>query len=135
MIFWYWRMGSGLWRQYQGKKACLWRCCYYLVFRQNLWVLRRWRGNFTDDDGLSELLNSFKVHGKGSNKYDNVRIGVNSRLDTIQAAITDVKLTAFIERGLDDVNRVYRLYNKGLDGMVTLAKFLKAIYRLRSVYY
>lgn len=77
---------------------------------------------FTDDDGLSELLNSFKVHGKGSNKYDNVRIGVNSRLDTIQAAILNVKLTAFIEHELDDVNRVYRLYNKGLDGMVAVPR-------------
>jgi len=40
---------------------------------------------FTDDSELASLLESFKVHGKGSYKYENVRIGVNSRLDTIQA--------------------------------------------------
>lgn len=75
---------------------------------------------FTDDDNLSELINSYKVHGKGENKYDNVRIGVNSRLDTIQAAILNVKLTAFIEHELDDVNRNYKLYNEKLAGVVEI---------------
>lgn len=65
---------------------------------------------FTNDDGLAKLIGSLKVHGKGEDKYDNVRIGVNSRLDTIQAAILDVKLTAFINHELKDVNRIYELY-------------------------
>ena len=73
---------------------------------------------FTNNDRLAELLNSLKVHGKGDNKYDNVRIGVNSRLDSIQAAVLNVKLTAFIEHELEDVNRVYRLYNEKLKGIV-----------------
>ncbi len=73
---------------------------------------------FTNDDELAELLNSLKVHGKGDDKYDNVRIGVNSRLDSIQAAILNVKLTAFIEHELEDVNRVYRLYTEMLKGVV-----------------
>lgn len=73
---------------------------------------------FTNDDGLAHLLRSFKVHGKGENKYDNVRVGVNSRLDTIQAAILNVKLTAFINHELADVNRVYKLYTEKLKGMV-----------------
>lgn len=73
---------------------------------------------FTNDDELAELLNSLKVHGKGDNKYDNVRIGVNSRLDSIQAAVLNVKLTAFIEHELEDVNRVYRLYTEKLKGVV-----------------
>lgn len=73
---------------------------------------------FTDDDILAKLLHSLKVHGKGENKYDNVRIGVNSRLDTIQAAVLKVKLKAFIEHEVEDVNRVYRLYNEKLDGIV-----------------
>ncbi|MBB6216373.1 dTDP-4-amino-4,6-dideoxygalactose transaminase [Anaerosolibacter carboniphilus] len=73
---------------------------------------------FTNDDALADLLNSYKVHGKGENKYDNVRIGVNSRLDTIQAAILNVKLTAFINHELDDVNRVYRFYTERLKGIV-----------------
>ncbi|SFN58443.1 DegT/DnrJ/EryC1/StrS family aminotransferase [Proteiniclasticum ruminis] len=73
---------------------------------------------FTNDDALAELLNSLKVHGKGDNKYDNIRIGVNSRLDSIQAAVLNVKLTAFIEHELEDVNRIYRLYTKKLKGIV-----------------
>lgn len=73
---------------------------------------------FTDDDELASLLSSLKVHGKGDDKYDNVRIGVNSRLDTIQAALLNVKLTAFENHELDDVNRVYRLYQEQLEGVV-----------------
>ncbi len=73
---------------------------------------------FTDDDELAKLLSSLKVHGKGNNKYDNVRIGVNSRLDTIQAAILNVKLTAFIEHELEDVNRIYELYTERLKDVV-----------------
>ena len=73
---------------------------------------------FTNDYELAELLNSLKVHGKGDNKYDNVRIGVNSRLDSIQAAVLNVKLTAFIEHELEDVNIVYRLYTEKLKGIV-----------------
>jgi dTDP-4-amino-4,6-dideoxygalactose transaminase len=73
---------------------------------------------FTNDDELAKLLNSLKIHGKGDNKYDNVRIGVNSRLDSIQAAVLNVKMTAFIEHELEDVNRVYRLYTEKLKGVV-----------------
>lgn len=73
---------------------------------------------FTNDDELTELLNSLKIHGKGDNKYNNVRIGVNSRLDSIQAAVLNVKLTAFIDHELDDVNRINRLYTERLIGIV-----------------
>lgn len=73
---------------------------------------------FTNDDDLAKLLKSLKIHGKGEDKYDNVRIGVNSRLDTIQAAILKVKLKAFIDHELEDVNRVYQLYNERLHGKV-----------------
>ncbi|WP_027364654.1 DegT/DnrJ/EryC1/StrS family aminotransferase [Desulfotruncus alcoholivorax] len=75
---------------------------------------------FTNDDELAQLVKSLKVHGKGDNKYDNVRIGVNSRLDTIQAAVLKVKLKAFINHELEDVNRVYRHYNERLDGVVEI---------------
>ncbi|MGJ7910821.1 DegT/DnrJ/EryC1/StrS family aminotransferase [Neobacillus sp. LXY-1] len=75
---------------------------------------------FTNNDELAELLKSLKIHGKGDDKYDNVRIGVNSRLDTIQAAILKVKLSAFINHELEDVNRVFRLYNERLDGIVEI---------------
>lgn len=47
---------------------------------------------FTDDDELAALLDSFRIHGKGSHKYFNERVGMNSRLDTLQAAILIEKL-------------------------------------------
>lgn len=50
---------------------------------------------FTQDEGLAEIINSIRLHGKGREKYDNVRIGMNSRLDTIQAAILLEKMKLF----------------------------------------
>ena len=50
---------------------------------------------FTQNDEYAELINSIRLHGKGSEKYDNVRVGINSRLDTIQAAILIEKLKIF----------------------------------------
>ena len=52
---------------------------------------------FTDRGDLAERLNSIRVHGKGTNKYDNIRIGINGRLDTLQAAILLAKLDIFPE--------------------------------------
>lgn len=52
---------------------------------------------FTDNDQLADKMNSIKVHGKGSDKYDNIRIGINGRLDTLQAAILLAKLNIFPE--------------------------------------
>ena len=52
---------------------------------------------FTDDEQLAEIMGSVRVHGKGHHKYDNVRIGVNGRLDTIQAGILLAKLDIFPE--------------------------------------
>lgn len=72
---------------------------------------------FTDNDGWAELLRSYRVHGKGSCKYDNVRIGMNSRLDTIQAAVLQVKLKAFRDYELDDVNAAAALYDELLAGI------------------
>lgn len=68
---------------------------------------------FTDDEETANLLKSYRVHGKGEDKYDNVRIGMNSRLDTIQAAILSVKLKAFADYEIVDVNKIAGLY-KGL---------------------
>jgi dTDP-4-amino-4,6-dideoxygalactose transaminase len=50
---------------------------------------------FTNEDSLAERIRSLRVHGKGADKYDNIRIGLNSRLDTLQAAILLAKLAAF----------------------------------------
>jgi dTDP-4-amino-4,6-dideoxygalactose transaminase len=52
---------------------------------------------FTDDDDMATLLDSLRVHGKGSEKYDNIRIGTNSRLDTLQAAILLEKLAIYAD--------------------------------------
>lgn len=66
---------------------------------------------FTDNDDWAALLRSYRIHGKGSDKYDNVRIGINSRLDTLQAAILQVKLKAFREYELRDVNHADERYS------------------------
>ena len=73
---------------------------------------------FTDDDQIAEVIRSLKVHGKGVNKYDNVRIGLNSRLDTIQAAVLLVKFKAFKEYELAHVNSIAKRYTEELQGIV-----------------
>ena len=62
---------------------------------------------FTNDDELKDLLLSLRMHGQGSDRYEHVRIGLNSRLDTIQAAILIEKLKIFpdeIDRRNDVAN-------------------------------
>lgn len=73
---------------------------------------------FTDNDGWAALADSYRVHGKGAFKYDNVRIGLNSRLDTLQAAILLVKFKAFADYELEAVNKVAKEYTKRLAGWV-----------------
>ena len=73
---------------------------------------------FTDNDEWAKLLESYHIHGKGSDRYDNVRIGMNSRLDSIQAAILMVKLKAFKEYELVDVNNVAARYTEKLKDVV-----------------
>lgn len=73
---------------------------------------------FTDNDEYADLLRSLRVHGKGSDKYDNVRIGQNSRLDTVQAAVLLVKFDAFKDYELDDVNTVAKKYTEMLGDKV-----------------
>ena len=72
---------------------------------------------FTDNDEWAELMDSYRMHGKGSSKYENVRIGMNSRLDTIQASILKVKLEAFDEE-LAAVNQAAAHYNARLADIV-----------------
>lgn len=71
----------------------------------------------TDDDGLADAMRSLRVHGQGSDKYDNVRIGLASRLDTIQAAILIEKLKIFPDE-IDARNAIARRYNEGLNDVV-----------------
>lgn len=70
---------------------------------------------FTDNDEYYALMSSLAVHGKGSYKYDNVRIGYNSRLDTIQAAILLPKLHAFDNYELRDRNKIAEKYKQLLE--------------------
>lgn len=74
---------------------------------------------FTDSDELANLLKSIRIHGKGTEKYDNVRIGLNSRLDTIQAAILLPKLKAFKEYELQKRNEFACRYTESLKGKYT----------------
>jgi len=70
---------------------------------------------FTNSDEWAALIRSYAVHGKaGDDKYNNIRLGLNSRLDTIQAAILQVKFKAFQEYEIKDVNKVANIYNKAL---------------------
>ena len=77
---------------------------------------------FTDNDEWADYLRSIVVHGKsGDDKYNNIRIGMNSRLDSIQAAILLPKLKAFEDYELDNVNRAAEWYtNKLQDAPIVL---------------
>ncbi|MBB6012248.1 dTDP-4-amino-4,6-dideoxygalactose transaminase [Aquamicrobium lusatiense] len=70
---------------------------------------------FTNDDELAKLIDSYRVHGKGSHKYYNERIGLNSRLDTLQAAILLEKLAIYADE-VEARQEVAQRYSKGLSG-------------------
>src|ERR1700761_9288438 len=74
---------------------------------------------FTDDAELAATLRSVRVHGQGSDKYDNVRLGLTGRLDTMQAAILIEKLKIF-EDEISARNRVAKRYAQGLGNVVTV---------------
>lgn len=76
---------------------------------------------FTDNDEWAVLLRSYKVHGKGVDKYDNVRIGINSRLDTIQASILLAKLSFFDNelKACNEIADIYNMYLEGCKGVIT----------------
>lgn len=68
---------------------------------------------FTDNDEWADLIRSYAVHGKaGNDKYNNVRIGMNSRLDTLQAAILLPKFEAFAKYELTDINIIAKWYDE-----------------------
>ena len=73
---------------------------------------------FTDNDDWAAVASSLKVHGKGSTKYDNVRLGMNSRLDAIQAAVLLVKLQSFRNHELTAVNKAAEKYTNLLQDIV-----------------
>jgi dTDP-4-amino-4,6-dideoxygalactose transaminase len=75
---------------------------------------------FTNDGEMAEKLRSFAFHGKGETQYDNIRIGINSRLDTLQAAILIEKL-AILEDEMEARRKVADRYAKGLGDIVKAA--------------
>lgn len=79
---------------------------------------------FTDDDEAAALIRSLCIHGKGNDKYNNLRIGYNSRLDTLQAAVLKVKFKAFKDYELDDINKAAERYREKLSGVVVTPKVL-----------
>jgi dTDP-4-amino-4,6-dideoxygalactose transaminase len=76
---------------------------------------------FTDDAALAETLRSIRVHGQGGDKYDNVRLGLTARLDTMQAAILIEKLKVF-EDEIAVRNAVADRYARGLGNVVTVPR-------------
>ena len=68
---------------------------------------------FADDDDLAAVMRSLRIHGQGADKYDNVRIGLNGRLDTIQAAVLIEKLAVFAEE-LAARARIAQRYDEAL---------------------
>lgn len=86
---------------------------------------------FTNNDEWAALIRSYAVHGKsGDDKYNNIRLGYNSRLDTIQAAILQVKFKAFKDYEVKDINRVAQFYTEelklaGLDKILVLPEIKK----------
>ena len=83
--------------EYKGKKSCSFGsiACTSFFPAKPLGCYGDGGMCFTDDDALAEALDSIRVHGKGSHKYDNARIGINGRLDTLQAAILLAKFAIF----------------------------------------
>ena len=72
---------------------------------------------FTDDDELAEVVRSLLFHGKGTSQYDNVRIGMTGRMDSIQAGILIEKLAIFADE-IEARQTVAERYTQGLSGVV-----------------
>lgn len=81
---------------------------------------------FTDNDEWADILRSLHVHGKGGDKYDNIRIGLNSRLDTLQAAVLLAKMD-FLEEELKRCDQIAAAYTKRLAGAVKTPVILEGM--------
>ncbi len=79
---------------------------------------------FTGDDALANQLRSIRSHGKGDHKYDVVRVGINGRLDSIQAAVLSAKMDIF-EDELDQRERVAKIYDGRLKDIVSVPHRVK----------
>ena len=106
--------------EYKGRKACAFGdvACTSFFPAKPLGCYGDGGMCFTNDDRIDQLLRSIRVHGQGSDKYENVRIGINGRLDTLQAAILLAKFALF--PGEIDLRReAAKRYDDLLAGAVT----------------
>lgn len=79
---------------------------------------------FTNDDDFAAQMRSIRIHGQGRDKYENERLGLNGRLDTLQAAVLLAKLKIFDEE-LEQRNEVAARYNKGFDNILETPGFFE----------
>ncbi len=106
--------------EYKGRKACAFGdvACTSFFPAKPLGCYGDGGMCFTNDAGIDQILRSIRVHGQGSDKYENVRIGINGRLDTLQAAILLAKFAIFPEE-IDLRQEVAKRYDTLLAGAVT----------------
>lgn len=108
--------------EYQGRKACALAemGCTSFFPAKPLGGYGDGGAVFTDDDVIADALRSIRVHGKGTHKYDNARIGLNARLDTLQAAILLAKMDIIPEE-IERRQRVAEQYRTGLSPCAMLS--------------
>jgi len=109
---------QGFGAEYKGRKACSFGDigCTSFFPAKPLGCYGDGGMCFTNDDNLAQKMRSVRVHGKGTHKYDNVRVGINGRLDTIQAAILHAKFDIFpeeVELRNEVADRYARMLNAG----------------------
>lgn len=122
---------------YKGKKACAFGeiACTSFFPAKPLGCYGDGGMCFTNDDRLDEILRSLRVHGQGRDKYDNVRIGINGRLDTLQAAVLLAKFPIFPEE-IDlrqEVAFRYGEYLAGTVGTPVIPKGYKSVWAQYSL--
>ena len=102
-----------------GKQACEWADVQTTSFfpAKPLGCYGDGGATLTNDPELADIMRSLRVHGKGTDKYDNIRVGLNARLDTIQAAILIEKLSIFPEE-IRKRNMIAARYNEAFSGIL-----------------
>ncbi len=108
-----------------GKQAIHWADCVTTSFfpAKPLGCYGDGGAVLSNDHQLADIMESLRVHGKGTDKYDNVRIGINGRMDTIQAAILIEKLTIF-NKEIKKRNKIANRYSEALAAFVTVPEII-----------
>ena len=121
--------------EYKGKKACSLAdiACTSFFPAKPLGCYGDGGMCFTNSDKLADLMNSVKIHGQGMDKYNNVRIGINGRLDAFQAAVLDAKFDIFPEK-VNLRDKVAQQYNQMIKEYDCNLVTPETPYRYRSVW-